>query len=261
MPVLAASRSSVSANGRCSIFSMNVMTSPPSPQPWQYHMPRVGVTLNEGVFSSWNGHRPLRLPPPALLSWRYSPTTSAIGDRSRTSAMSSLRIRPATSASLVPEPDINRPLSRLIRSRPNPGALTRRAATKSAANGVGHITKSWGIPESLYPGQHTMRRGVIAHLSCGDYRCVKGVGTVTDVVLDRVSKVYPGGTRAVHDLRLHVRDGELFVLLGPSGCGKSTVLRMIAGLEMITSGELRLGGVYANHLAPRERNVAMVFQS
>jgi multiple sugar transport system ATP-binding protein len=106
-----------------------------------------------------------------------------------------------------------------------------------------------------------MRRGVIAHLSCGDQRCVKGVGTVTDVVLDRVSKVYPGGTRAVHDLRLHVRDGELFVLLGPSGCGKSTILRMIAGLEMITSGELRLGGVYANDLGPRERNVAMVFQN
>ncbi len=84
---------------------------------------------------------------------------------------------------------------------------------------------------------------------------------MTDVVLDRVSKVYPGGAHAVHDLRLHVRDGELFVLLGPSGCGKSTILRMIAGLEVITSGELRLGGVYANDLAPRERNVAMVFQS
>jgi multiple sugar transport system ATP-binding protein len=84
---------------------------------------------------------------------------------------------------------------------------------------------------------------------------------VTDVVLDRVTKVYPGGTRAVQDLRLHVRDGELFVLLGPSGCGKSTILRMIAGLEWITSGELWLGGVYANDLGPRERNVAMVFQN
>jgi multiple sugar transport system ATP-binding protein len=84
---------------------------------------------------------------------------------------------------------------------------------------------------------------------------------VTEVVLDRVSKVYPGGTRAVQDLRLHVRDGELFVLLGPSGCGKSTILRMIAGLEVISSGDLWLGGVYANDLGPRERNVAMVFQS
>jgi multiple sugar transport system ATP-binding protein len=87
------------------------------------------------------------------------------------------------------------------------------------------------------------------------------VGTVTDVVLDRVTKVYPGGTHAVRDLRLHVRDGELFVLLGPSGCGKSTILRMIAGLEMVTSGALWLGGVYANDLDPRQRNVAMVFQN
>ncbi len=84
---------------------------------------------------------------------------------------------------------------------------------------------------------------------------------MTDVVLDRVTKVYPGGTRAVNDLRLHIRDGELFVLLGPSGCGKSTILRMIAGLEWITSGELWLGGAYANDLGPRERNVAMVFQN
>jgi multiple sugar transport system ATP-binding protein len=83
---------------------------------------------------------------------------------------------------------------------------------------------------------------------------------VTEVVLNAVSKVYPGGHRAVDDLRLHVRDGELFVLLGPSGCGKSTVLRMIAGLEEITSGDLLLGGEVANELDPRERNVAMVFQ-
>src|SRR5919197_6785264 len=88
-----------------------------------------------------------------------------------------------------------------------------------------------------------------------------GVGRVTDVVLDQVTKIYPGGTCAVQDLRLHIRDGELFVLLGPSGCGKSTILRMIAGLEPITSGELWLGGVYANELGPRERNVAMVFQN
>jgi multiple sugar transport system ATP-binding protein len=84
---------------------------------------------------------------------------------------------------------------------------------------------------------------------------------VTDVVLDRVTKVYPGGTHAVRDLHLRVRDGELFVLLGPSGCGKSTILRMIAGLEGITSGDLWLGGNLANDFTPRERDVAMVFQS
>ncbi|MBX6766022.1 MAG: ATP-binding cassette domain-containing protein [Actinomadura rubrobrunea] len=81
------------------------------------------------------------------------------------------------------------------------------------------------------------------------------------VSLESVSKVYPGGVRAVSDLRLHVRDGELMVLLGPSGCGKSTILRIIAGLEEPTSGELWLDGRLATDLPPRERNVAMVFQS
>ncbi|WP_433336288.1 ABC transporter ATP-binding protein [Spirillospora sp. CA-294931] len=76
-----------------------------------------------------------------------------------------------------------------------------------------------------------------------------------------MSKVYPGGVRAVNDLDLEIRDGELLVLLGPSGCGKSTVLRMIAGLEEITSGDLHLGDRHANDLVPRDRNVAMVFQS
>jgi multiple sugar transport system ATP-binding protein len=83
---------------------------------------------------------------------------------------------------------------------------------------------------------------------------------MTDVVLDGVSKVYPGGPPAVQDVDLHIGDGELFVLLGPSGCGKSTILRMIAGLEPVTAGTLLLNGEVANDLTPRERNVAMVFQ-
>ncbi|MCP9971396.1 ATP-binding cassette domain-containing protein [Actinomadura madurae] len=83
---------------------------------------------------------------------------------------------------------------------------------------------------------------------------------MTDVVLDGVDKVYPGGQTAVRNVRLRINDGELFVLLGPSGCGKSTILRMIAGLEEITSGDLWLNGIVANGLPPRERNVAMVFQ-
>src|SRR5215472_6971272 len=96
MPARAASRSTASGKERLSTFSTNRMTSPPSAQEKQYHRPRAGVTLNEGVFSSWNGHRPLSDPPPALRSWRYSPMTSAMADCSRTSAMSSSRIRPAT---------------------------------------------------------------------------------------------------------------------------------------------------------------------
>jgi multiple sugar transport system ATP-binding protein len=84
---------------------------------------------------------------------------------------------------------------------------------------------------------------------------------MTEVVLDAVNKVYPDGFHAVRDLTLQVPDGEMFVLLGPSGCGKSTVLRMVAGLEEITSGSLWLSGQLANHLPPRERDLAMVFQN
>lgn len=84
---------------------------------------------------------------------------------------------------------------------------------------------------------------------------------MTEVVLDAVNKVFPDGFRAVRDLNLRVPDGELFVLLGPSGCGKSTILRMVAGLEEVSSGSLWLGGRLANHLPPRDRDLAMVFQN
>jgi len=80
------------------------------------------------------------------------------------------------------------------------------------------------------------------------------------LAFEHVEKVYPGGTRAVVDLSLEVADGELVVLVGPSGCGKSTLLRLVAGLEPITGGRLRIGDRVANDLSPRERNVAMVFQ-
>ena len=78
---------------------------------------------------------------------------------------------------------------------------------------------------------------------------------------DHVSKAYSDGRRAVDDLSLDIADGEFLVLVGPSGCGKSTALRMIAGLEDITEGRLSIGGVLANSLSPRQRNVAMIFQS
>jgi multiple sugar transport system ATP-binding protein len=84
---------------------------------------------------------------------------------------------------------------------------------------------------------------------------------MTEVVLDAVNKIFPDGFHAVRDVTLRVPDGELFVLLGPSGCGKSTILRMVAGLEEITSGSLWLSGRLANHLPPRERDLAMVFQN
>ncbi|MEV1177186.1 ATP-binding cassette domain-containing protein [Nonomuraea sp. NPDC049784] len=84
---------------------------------------------------------------------------------------------------------------------------------------------------------------------------------MSSVVLDKVTKVYPGDYLAVDRLSLRAEDGEFLVLLGPSGCGKSTLLRMIAGLEEITEGDLWLDGQLANHLAPRDRDVAMVFQN
>ena len=76
-----------------------------------------------------------------------------------------------------------------------------------------------------------------------------------------VSKVYDGGQRAVDRVSLAVDDGQLLVLVGPSGCGKSSLLRMIAGLEEISEGEIRIGGRVVNELPPKERDVAMVFQN
>jgi multiple sugar transport system ATP-binding protein len=78
--------------------------------------------------------------------------------------------------------------------------------------------------------------------------------------MNHVTKIYGGSVLAVDELDLDVLDGEVLVLLGPSGCGKTTILRLIAGLEAATSGDLWLGGERANDLQPRERNVAMVFQ-
>jgi multiple sugar transport system ATP-binding protein len=84
---------------------------------------------------------------------------------------------------------------------------------------------------------------------------------MAEIVLDRVTKSYPDGTTAVKDLSLVIPDGEFLILVGPSGCGKSTTLNMIAGLEEITSGELRIGGQRVNDKAPKDRDIAMVFQS
>jgi multiple sugar transport system ATP-binding protein len=81
------------------------------------------------------------------------------------------------------------------------------------------------------------------------------------LTLSHVGKVYDDGTRAVTDLSIDIGDGELLVFVGPSGCGKTTALRMVAGLESISEGEVRIGDRVVNHVPPRDRDVAMVFQS
>jgi multiple sugar transport system ATP-binding protein len=84
---------------------------------------------------------------------------------------------------------------------------------------------------------------------------------MAEIVLDRVTKSYPNGATAVQDLSITIADGEFIILVGPSGCGKSTTLNMIAGLEDISSGELHIGGERVNDKAPKDRDIAMVFQS
>jgi multiple sugar transport system ATP-binding protein len=84
---------------------------------------------------------------------------------------------------------------------------------------------------------------------------------VAEIELIDVTKRYADGTVAVEDLNLRIEDGEFMILVGPSGCGKSTTLRMIAGLETLTSGELKIGGEVVNDRTPAQRDVAMVFQS
>ncbi|TCO58619.1 ABC transporter ATP-binding protein [Actinocrispum wychmicini] len=84
---------------------------------------------------------------------------------------------------------------------------------------------------------------------------------MAEIVLDKVTKRYPDGALAVSEVDIQISDGEFIILVGPSGCGKSTTLNMIAGLEDISSGELRIDGQRVNERAPKDRDIAMVFQS
>jgi multiple sugar transport system ATP-binding protein len=84
---------------------------------------------------------------------------------------------------------------------------------------------------------------------------------MADIQLEKLTKVYADGTRAVSDLDLTIGDGELVVFVGPSGCGKTSALRMIAGLEEISGGTVRVDGRVVNDLPPKDRDMAMVFQN
>ena len=81
------------------------------------------------------------------------------------------------------------------------------------------------------------------------------------ITLNKINKVYPNGFHAIHDLDLDIADTEFLVLVGPSGCGKSTALRMVAGLEEISTGEMRIGDRVVNDVEPKDRDIAMVFQN
>ena len=84
---------------------------------------------------------------------------------------------------------------------------------------------------------------------------------MSEMNLEHIKKVYPNGFEAVKDFNLDVKDGEFIIFVGPSGCGKSTTLRMVAGLEDISSGDLIIDGKRVNDLDPKDRDIAMVFQS
>src|SRR6202043_2035414 len=84
---------------------------------------------------------------------------------------------------------------------------------------------------------------------------------MASVNFHHVTKRFAGGIVAVNDLNLEIKDTEFMVLVGPSGCGKSTALRMLAGLEEVTEGEIRIGDTVVNDMAPQDRDIAMMFQS
>jgi multiple sugar transport system ATP-binding protein len=84
---------------------------------------------------------------------------------------------------------------------------------------------------------------------------------MASITFKHLNKTYPNGFVSVHDVSLHVQDGEFVTFYGPSGCGKSTILRMIGGLEDITSGEIYLGDILLNDILPRDRRLAMAFQN
>src|SRR5690606_20882153 len=126
-----------------------------------------------------------------------------------------------------------------------------RNTDRLAVSGRGHQHHS----------DHRLRVVLPAPHRCGaDVGCCDGV-VMAEIVQDKVSKRYPDGALAVSEVSIDIADGEFIILVGPSGCGKSTTLNMVAGLEDISSGELRIDGERVNEKAPKDRDIAMVFQS
>src|SRR4051794_7344338 len=154
-------------------------------------------------------------------------------------------------------------LQRVLRQRKPPadgpsGRASQRVRAQclTLTHGCGSVRRGSGEPRGQRPG---LSMGPAARHADG--RGLLRRGTMADVQLDHIWKRYPDGFEAVKDMELGIGDGEFMILVGPSGCGKSTALRMMAGLEDITEGELRIGGERVNELEPRDRDIAMVFQN
>ncbi len=113
------------------------------------------------------------------------------------------------------------------------------------------------------PGRRSDGRGRLDPRTprTADSLSTEGVGHMAKIVLDGVSKVFGSAVVAVNDVSLEIGDGEFMVLVGPSGCGKSTILRILAGLEEVTAGEIFIGDRQVTDLQPKDRDVAMVFQN
>ncbi len=148
-------------------------------------------------------------------------------------------------------------------ARPDPGSTLR----SSRANAVGRVDRQGndctvpgvaGRPHRLSSPSHVGGRGAAALRHPGTTEETPDMATVE---LENINKVYENGYHAIHDLSLEIEDKEFLVLVGPSGCGKSTALRMIAGLETISGGTMRIGDRVVNDVEPKDRDIAMVFQN
>src|SRR5262245_3410666 len=176
--------------------------------------------------------------------------------------------RPACSAGCVHDrhPHLLLLLERLpVRDRAHlDGPLAHRAGSTRLLHWCLTIPVAGHGDRRRIGGGHDSGRRPGAALPASDRRGAdrgRGEGLMAEISLRRIVKRYGVGEPAVNDVSLDVADGELLILVGPSGCGKSTVLRMIAGLEDVTSGDLLIGGRRVNDVPPRDRNLAMVFQN
>ena len=143
-------------------------------------------------------------------------------------------------------------VERLGRRRSSSSSVVARSARSSSPSDCSRVFIWFTVGRTL---------PAAARASDAKSHAVLAVRAMATVVLDDVNKVYDNGFHAIHDLSLDIADSEFLVLVGPSGCGKSTALRMVAGLETITSGELRIGDRVVNDVEPKDRDIAMVFQN